>query len=239
MDDRTNTIAGWVLGAGAVALGLSIVTGEYFKPERPEKMGYVVEGVEAEGGAAGEAEKPVEFYLASADPTKGAEVFKKCAACHNAEKGGANALGPNLWGAIGKPHGHVPGFAYSDALKSVPGVWDWNSLNSWLLSPKKYAPGTKMTFAGLSKPEDRANLIAYLNQQSDAPLPLPAAPAGDPAAPPAGTGADVAAAENKDAAVKAKDVPVQTEAQAAAQPKGNVRGEGAPATSGRASQEQH
>lgn len=179
MDDRSNTIAMMVLAAGIVALGGSIVTAEIFHAERPEKMGYVVEGVEAEGeaGEAAAPAQPVEFYLASADPAKGEQVFKKCAACHNAEKGGANALGPNLWGAIGKPHGHVPGFAYSDALKGKPGVWDWNSMNEWLTSPKKYAPGTKMTFAGLSKPEDRANLIAFLNAHSDAPLPLPAAPA--------------------------------------------------------------
>ena len=186
MDDRSNTIAMMVLAAGIVALGGSIVTAEIFHAERPEKMGYVVEGVEAGAGEGGEAAapaQPIEFYLASADPAKGEQVFKKCAACHNADKGGANALGPNLWGAIGKPHGHVPGFAYSDALKGKPGVWDWNSMNEWLTSPKKYAPGTKMTFAGLSKPEDRANVIAFLNAHSDAPLPLPAAPAAAAVAP--------------------------------------------------------
>ena len=85
MNNRANTIAGWVLGGGIVALGLTIVTGEYFKGERPEKMGYVVEGDEAEAGAGGAAaEKPFEFYLASADAAKGEQVFKKCAACHNA-----------------------------------------------------------------------------------------------------------------------------------------------------------
>ena len=189
MDNRFNTIAGWALAGGIAALGLSIVTGEYFKAERPEKMGYVVEGVEEEGAGPAEAEKPIEFYLASADPAKGADVFKKCAACHNADKGGANALGPNLWGALGKPHGHVPGFAYSDALKSVPGTWDWKSMNDWLHNPKKYAPGTKMTFAGLSKPEDRANIIAFLNQHSDSPLPMPAAPAETAAAPAEGAAA--------------------------------------------------
>ena len=174
MNNRANTIAGWVLGGGIVALGLTIVTGEYFKGERPEKMGYVVEGVEAEAGAGGAAaEKPIEFYLASADPAKGEQVFKKCAACHNADKGGANALGPNLWGVLGKSHGHVPGFAYSDALKSKPGNWDWSSLNEWLTSPKAYAPGTKMGFAGIKKDEDRANVIAFLRTLSDNPVPLP------------------------------------------------------------------
>ncbi len=188
MDDRFNTIAGWVLGAGIVALGTSIVSGEYFHAERPEKMGYVVEGVEAEaGGGPAAAEVPIETMMATADPAKGAEVFKKCAACHVATKGGPNGIGPDLWGAIGKPHGHVPGFAYSDALKAVPGAWDFAGLNKWLTSPRAFAPGTKMTFAGLSKPEDRANVIAYLNQQSDSPLPMPkAAAAPNPVAAEAG-----------------------------------------------------
>jgi len=196
MDDRTNTIAGWVLAGGIVALGLTIVTGEYFRAERPEKMGYTVEGVEEEStGGAAAPEKPIEFYLASADPAKGADVFKKCAACHNADKGGANGLGPNLWNVVGEGIGQgANGFAFSDALKSKGGTWDFKLLNEWLTSPKTFAPGTKMTFAGLSKPEDRANVIAFLNQHSDAPKPLPTAPA-EVAAPAAG-GNESAPADN-------------------------------------------
>ena len=231
MDDRTNTIAGWVLAGAAAALGLTVVTGEYFHAERPEKMGYVVEGVEEEVGAGGPAAPahPVEFYLASADPAKGEQVFKKCAACHNADKGGPNALGPNLWGVLGEAIGQgAGGFAFSDALKTKGGTWDWKSLDAWLTSPKGYAPGTKMTFAGLSKPEDRADVIAFLNARSDAPLPLPAAPAEAPAAA-AGTAAD--------AGEGAQTQPVVTEGQAAANPAATVAGEGAPSTSGRASQE--
>jgi len=201
MDDRANTIAGWALAGGIAALGLSILSGEYFKAERPEKMGYVVEGVEEEGEAGGgEAEKPIAFYLASADPAKGAEVFKKCAACHNAENGGPNALGPNLWGVLGEPIGQgAAGFAFSDALKSKGGTWDWQNLSDWLKSPKAFAPGTKMTFAGLSKPEDRANVIAYLNKQSASPRPMPAVPA-EAAAPAAAEGA---AADNAAAPAEA------------------------------------
>jgi len=228
MDDRVNTIAGWVLAGGIAALGLSIVTGEYFKGHRPETMGYVVEGVEEEGAeGAADAGPPIEVLLATADPAKGEQVFKKCAACHNADKGGANALGPNLWGAFGKPHGHVPGFAYSDALKSVPGTWDWTSMNEWLTSPKKYAPGTKMTFAGLSKPEDRANLMAFLNAHSDSPLALPAAPAA---------GTEPAAAPGEEVA---GNVAAPTEDQAAVQPEGNIGGDGAPTVTGTAAQETH
>jgi cytochrome c len=197
MDDRANTIAGWALAGGIAALGLSILSGEYFKAERPEKMGYVVEGVEEEGDSgAAAADKPIAFYLASADPAKGADVFKKCAACHNAANGGPNALGPNLWGVLGESIGQgAHGFAFSDALKSKGGTWDWQNLSDWLKSPKAFAPGTKMTFAGLSKPEDRANVIAYLNQQSNAPRPMPAVPA-EAAAPAAAEGA---AADNASA----------------------------------------
>ena len=184
MDDRFNTIAGWVLFAGIVALGSSIVAGEMFHSERPEKIGYPIAGVEQEGGEAGAAaEQPIEFYLASADPAKGAETFKKCAACHNADKGGANQLGPNLWGVLGEPVGEGHGFAFSDALHKKGGTWNFDNLAQWLTSPKAFAPGTKMTFAGLGSPQDRANVIAYLNQHSDGPKPLPAAPAAAAAKP--------------------------------------------------------
>jgi len=177
MDDRFNTIAGWVLFAGIVALGSSIIAGEAFHSERPEKMGYPIAGVVEEGAGAAEAEKPIEFYLASADPAKGQEVFNKCMACHNADKGGANQLGPNLWGVLGEPIGQGKGFAFSAALSGKGGNWNWDNLSQWLTSPKAFAPGTKMTFAGLGNPQDRANVIAFLNAHSDAPKPLPAAPA--------------------------------------------------------------
>lgn len=240
MDDRTNTIAGWVLGAGIVALGASIVSGEIFHAERPEKMGYPIEGVEEVGTAGKEAEKPIAFFLASADPAKGADVFKKCSACHNAEPGGANALGPNLYGIMGAPHAAKPGFAYSAALTEKKGMpWTWEEMSAWLANPKKYAPGTKMTFAGLSSPEDRANVMAYMNSKSSAPIPVPAAPAeaadsgaiDDNALTKPGTGT----ANN--GAQKAEDEPVLTEQQVAKSPEGNVGGEGAPKVTGTSEQE--
>jgi cytochrome c len=192
MNDRFNTTAGWVLFAGIVALGGSILSAELFKPHEVHG-GYPIEGVEVEGEGEGEPAQPIEFYLASADAAKGEQVFKKCAACHNADPGGANALGPALYGVMGKPHGAHPGFAFSDALKSVPGNWDWKSMDAWLTSPKKYAPGTKMTFAGLSNPQDRANLMVWLNSKGSN-LPIPAAPAAA-AAPTDGAPADAAAAD--------------------------------------------
>ena len=154
MDDRFNTIAGWVLFAGIVALGGSIVASEMFHSEGKEEKAYPIEGVEAapgEGGAA--AEQPIEAYLAKADPAKGAEVFKKCGACHNADKGGPNQLGPNLWGVLGEPIGQGKGFAFSTALSGKGGNWNWDNLSQWLTSPKAFAPGTKMTFAGISNPQ--------------------------------------------------------------------------------------
>ena len=176
MDDRFNTIAGWTLFAGIVALGSSIVAGELFHSGRPETMGYPIEGV-VEEGESGEAEQPIEFYLAQADATKGQAVFNKCVACHTVDKGGPNQLGPNLWGMLGEPIGKGHGFAFSEALASKGGTWTWSTMNEWLANPKAFAPGTKMTFAGISNDQDRANVIAFLNSKSDSPQPLPAAPA--------------------------------------------------------------
>ncbi|HET7577344.1 MAG TPA: cytochrome c family protein [Sphingomicrobium sp.] len=195
MDDRFNTIAGWVLFAGIVALGSSIVAGELFHSESPEKLSYPIEGVQEQAGSTAEAEKPIEFYLASADPAKGQQVFNKCMACHTAAKGGPNMVGPDLWGVIGEPIAQgKAGFAFSDALKKVGGTWNWDNLSEWLTSPRTFAPGTKMTFAGLSKPEDRADVIAFLNQHSDNPLPMPKPPAE--AAPAAAGAAPSAAPDN-------------------------------------------
>jgi cytochrome c len=230
MDDRFNTIAGWVLFAGIVALGGSIVAGEMFHSERPEKMGYPIAGVEQEGEGGAAAEQPIEVYLAKADPAKGQQVFNKCMACHNADKGGANQLGPNLWGVIGLPIAEDRGgFAFSDALKKVGGSWNWDNLSQWLTSPRTFAPGTKMTFAGLGNPQDRADVIAFLNQHSDAPKPLPAAPAVAPAN--GATGEKAAGnppgnGPNNGPQTAGKE-PVLNQQQAGANPK-NVGGEAAP-----------
>jgi cytochrome c len=190
MDDRFNTIAGWTLFAGIVGLGLTSISSHYFradKPHRPETMGYAIEGVVEEGEGA--AEVPIATLLASADVAKGEGVFAKCASCHTINAGGANGIGPNLHGVMGEPIASPSrGFAFSDSLKSVGGTWTFEQMNDWLKSPKAFAPGTKMTFAGLSKPEDRANLIAYINTQGSN-LPLPAPPAAEEQAPAEGEAA--------------------------------------------------
>ncbi|WP_283418897.1 cytochrome c family protein [Sphingopyxis sp. Geo48] len=207
MDNRNNTIAGWVLFAGICALGLTIGSGMLFASHDPHKPGYPIE--DAEGGEGGGASAvPLPNLLAAADVTKGEAVFAKCAACHTINQGGANGIGPNLYATMGEPIGQgKAGFAFSDALKNVGGTWDFEKMDHWLTSPRKFANGTKMSFAGLSNPEDRANLIVYLNAQGSN-LPLPAAeaaPATDAAAAPA-AGADKAAAP-ADAAKGAEGAP--------------------------------
>ena len=197
MENRFNTIAGWALFAGIIALGGGIISSKLFHEEAPETQGYKIDGVEAEGGEAAAVGPSLNTLLASADVAKGEKVFAKCAACHTVNQGGANGIGPNLYGVVGKPHAMHAAFAYSDALKGVPGNWDFAALDKWLTSPRDYAPGTKMTFAGLGSGEDRANLIAYLNAQGSN-LPLPKADA--PAAAPAGDAAANAAAPADNAA---------------------------------------
>lgn len=180
MDDRFNTIAGWTLFGGIVALGLSSLSGHFFladKEHRPEKMGYAIEGVEAEAGeGAAAAAEPIANRLAKADAAKGEATFAKCKACHAIAQGGANGIGPNLWGVVGAAQAAHPGFAYSDALKGKGGKWDFAALDEWLASPAKYATGTKMSFAGISDAQQRADVILYLNAQGSN-LPLPAAEA--------------------------------------------------------------
>lgn len=203
MGDQTNTIAGWSLFALIVALGGGIVAGKYFHHGEVEKGGWEVADAEPGAGGGAVAAKPVNF--AAGDPAKGATVFAKCQSCHSITPGGANGIGPNLHGVMGKKHGAVAGFAYSADLLAKPGNWDWANMDAWLAAPKKYAAGTKMSFAGLSKPEDRADLIRYLNDQGSN-LPVPPPPAEEAAAPadPAAAAATAAPADANAAAPVAK-----------------------------------
>ena len=206
MGDRFNTAAGWALFAGIIALGGAIVSSKFFHEERPEKMGYAIEGVEAEGGSAAASGPGLNTLLASADVAAGEKVFAKCAACHTVNQGGANGIGPNLYATVGEPIGQgKAGFAFSDALKSKGGNWTFENLDHWLTSPREFAPGTKMTFAGLGNPADRANLIAWLNSQGSN-LPLPAADAA-----PAAGGDNAAAGGN--AAANAAEAPAANAAE--------------------------
>ena len=172
--DLFNTAAGWVLFAAGLGLGLSILAGKYFHgsdPQRPEQLGYVIEGAEDAGGG-----KPAEMSIAEAltlvSVEDGAKVFAKCAACHSIEAGGANGVGPNLHAIMGANVGAKAGFNYSSAMAGFGGAWGWEEMNKWLKRPAAYVEGTKMSFAGLSKVEDRAAVALYMNSYgSDLPLP--------------------------------------------------------------------
>jgi cytochrome c len=176
-DLEFNKIAASILVAGLIALVVGKVTNALYSPDEQEKRGYQVEvasGNEA-GGAAAEAEKPLDIpaLMAAANAENGQTIFKKCVSCHSVEKSGAHKVGPNLWGIIGLKSAHHADFAYSSALKEKNITWGYSELFAFLKKPSAYAPGTKMSFAGLRKPEEIADVIAYLRAQSDSPKPLP------------------------------------------------------------------
>jgi cytochrome c len=207
MTDRLNTIFGWLLFAGVVALLLRFVVGMVIPDtERPEQLGYVIEGVAADGAAEG---PPLAVLLAQGDAAAGAATFAKCIACHTIEQGGANGIGPNLWAVMGAGIGqHVPGYAYSDALSGHGGTWDFESMDAWLKSPRAFANGTKMSFAGLGDAQERANVILYLLQNGGGPaLPPPPAEEAAPAEGEAAAEGEVEAVEGADAAAGVDQTP--------------------------------
>ena len=119
-------------------------------------------------------EKPkltFEEELALASVEAGLKLSKKCTACHSLKSGGPNGVGPTLWNIVNAPKASIDGYSYSNGLSSIGGSWTVQDLNMWLKSPKKYAPGNKMSFAGLRKAKDRANMVAFLNSISDKPIP--------------------------------------------------------------------
>lgn len=181
-----NTIFGWTLFSGVVALGLTSISAKVFhgnEMERPEQLGYVIEGAEETGGA--DAGPSLATLLNTGSAEAGEAVYAKCMACHTIAAGGASGIGPNLNGVVGTAIGsHAPGFAYSSALTGKGGDWSFENLDAWLKSPRAFADGTKMSFAGLSSAEDRANVILYMLANGGGPaLPAPdAAPAEGEAA---------------------------------------------------------
>lgn len=174
-----NKIAGALLASVLVIIGVQHLAGIIYHTESADPLTYPVE-VAAEGQSGGAADKPAEVVipftqlLASADASKGAKVFKKCASCHTLPEGGSNGTGPNLYGVVGREVGHSSGFAYSPAMAALGGTWTFDRLNEFLTKPKAFLPGTKMGFAGIKKPQQRADLVAFLNNEGSN-LPIPAA----------------------------------------------------------------
>lgn len=164
----------------AILVGASLMqlSHHLFEVEEHEETAFHIEGVgeEVASAPAAEAEaglEPVEALLAAADSGTGKTIFKRCSACHTIDAGGANKVGPNLWGRVGGAQAGSDAFSYSDALSSLGGEWTFEEMSAFLADPKAYAPGTKMNFAGLRKVSDRANLIAFMREQADSPLALP------------------------------------------------------------------
>jgi cytochrome c len=162
-------VAAWV-AFGAQMLGNMLVHAHV--PDQPAYALAVSEGDE-KPAAKGAPEVDVMTLLAKADAGKGEKLFGKCKACHTADKGGKDKVGPNLWDIVGRAKGGHGGFAYSDALKGKGGDWSFQDLDHFLKKPKEFVPGTKMGFAGISKVDHRADMLVYLRSLSDSPKALP------------------------------------------------------------------
>jgi cytochrome c len=206
-----NKILGAFLFTCLCLLALNIGAEAVFHPEKPAKPGFevaVVEHPEA-GGAEAKAEpdQPIAQLLASADVKKGESSAKKCLACHTFGKGEPNRVGPNLYGVVGRPKGTEAGFDYSAAMKGKGGAWTVDDLSTFLTNPKAFVPGTKMTFAGLPRGTERADVIAFLNTKSDSPQPLPKAAEGAAPKPAADAGAAPKPAADAGNAAKPAEAP--------------------------------
>ena len=181
----------------ALLVGVLVATGAHIVSEKMVNPAMVkAPGAEAAADAGGaeaapEQAQPIDALIAKGDVTKGQQVAKVCAACHTFDKGGANGVGPNLWNVFTRGRAAEAGYSYSDAMAKHKGeAWNYLEVNKWLWSPSTDVPGTKMTFAGVKKAQDRANLVAYLRTLGDSPFPEPSA-ADDAAEAKALGGADV------------------------------------------------
>lgn len=205
MSDLTfNKIAAGVLVAGLAIFGLREVSGILFEGHELEKdkYGYAVAVAETgEEGAAAEVAPDWGTVIPATDPALGAAISAKCTSCHTFTAGGANGTGPNLYGTMGKVPGTHPGFAYSDGMKTFGAgkTWTWDEMDAFLKAPQKHVAGTKMTFVGLKKQEDRIAMLSYLHSLgSTLPIPAPKPAAAPAEAAPAAEGAPTATGTTPD-----------------------------------------
>jgi cytochrome c len=173
-----NKIVAAVLLVALLVIGIGKLSNVIFYVEKPEKPGYAVEIQQASTSTTATAtveDKKVDIaaLMALGDVNAGEKIFKKCAACHSINQGGANKIGPALYNVVGRKIGGVADYKYSKAFVEYGKEWNFEELNGFLIKPSKWIKGTKMAYAGLRKEEDRASVIKYLNQNSDNPLPLP------------------------------------------------------------------
>jgi cytochrome c len=223
-----NKILGAALATAFVIIGVQQVTGFIYHTEAPEKAGYFVDAPEEVAGGPAEVILPPDWgtVLPTADLAAGEAAFARCQACHNVASGGADGIGPNLYGVVGGPVMHRAGFAYSDAMAAHKGEapnWGYDQLDQFITAPARYVPGTKMSFAGIRDQQTRINLIAYLRAQGSGGFAVPAPdPARQPgaAAPAADAAAEGApAAESGAAAAPAEGAaPATTQATPVAPP---------------------
>ena len=174
-----NKIIVSIVFAVILIVGINKITDSIFYVEKPEKSAYQVASVttaasttSTETNSTSSESENIMALFASTSAAEGAKVFKKCSACHSIAEGGANKIGPALWGVLGRPAGSVPGYKYSKAMAAYGKNWSFEEMNGFLIKPKGWIKGTKMSFAGLRSAKDRASVILYLNSFSDNPLPL-------------------------------------------------------------------
>jgi len=175
-----NKIFAAVLVAGITAMMAGFISNKIFHPEIPEQAAIEIDTTAFETASAAvnvpQIPQPVLAMIAEADIAKGEQLSRACAACHTFVKDGPNRVGPNMWDVVGNIKAHIDGFAYSDIFNEwheQGDVWDYEAMNAFLWKPKVYAPGTKMSYIGMKKPEDRAAMIAWLRTLADEPIALP------------------------------------------------------------------
>ena len=152
------------------------ITDSIFYVEKPEKSAYQVASVTTVASTTS-AETSSETgnimaIFASTSATEGAKVFKKCAACHSIAEGGKNKIGPALWGVLGRQAGSLPDYKYSKAMAAYGKKWSFEEMNGFLIKPKDWIKGTKMSYAGLKSEKERAAVILYMNENTNSPLPV-------------------------------------------------------------------